>query len=168
MPLSMLERSKVGTFVSASHSNKKDPIFCHTSLVARTQRMDSPCISFESRGIPTYPRFGPREHFAFRHFLFPFVSGASSCLGLYFSIFFSPSCGTMELGWAQQLLLFAPVVAASSLEGRIGERQTCTGRGSILVTCTEQINSTTDKEGGRKERKKEENRQNKQDGWKIL
>ena len=74
----------------------------------------------------------------------------------------------MELGWAQQLLLFAPVVAASSLEGRIGERQTCTGRGSILVTCTEQINSTTDKEGGRKERKKEENRQNKQDGWKIL
>ena len=62
--------------------------------------------------------------------------------------------------------LFRP--ASRPEGGRIGDRQTC--RGSISVTCTEQINSATNKGNGkkRKERERKIGKINKTDGRKIL
>ena len=64
---------------------------------------------FESRGILTYPRFGPTGELRISAFS-PLCSGLPR-LGLCFFARHN------EIGWVQQLLLFAPVVPSSGPEG---------------------------------------------------
>ena len=103
---------------------------------------------------------------ALRISAFSLLWTVSLVLVILFHFLFCSSCGTMELGWVQQLLLFAPVGCSGQWsrgkeEGGIGERQTCTGR--ISVTCSEQINSATTNDGEEKKRKRKMGKINKTD-----
>ena len=109
---------------------------------------------FEIAGDSSISPFWPAG--ALRISAFSLLWTVSLVLVILFHFLFCSSCGTMELGWVQQLLLFAPVGCSGQWsrgkEGGIGERQTCTGR--ISVTCSEQINSATTNDGERREEKK--------------
>ena len=149
---------QLGTFKTSS-------LFQTCCSVAQPQRIVLLCVSLKSRGIPAYPRFGLREHFAFRHFLF---SGLFLLSWLYFSIFFSvPRAAQWNWDGSNNCyFLHRSVVPASGPEGRkeeggIGERQTCTGR--ISVTRSEQINSATTNEG-EEEKERKMGKINKTDG----
>ena len=125
---------------------------------------------FEIAGDSSISPFWPAG--ALRISAFSLLWTVSLVLVILFHFLFCSSCGTMELGWVQQLLLFAPVGCSGqwsrgkeggvSREGGIGERQTCTGR--ISVTCSEQINSATTNDGEEKKRKRKMGKINKTDG----
>ena len=120
---------------------------------------------FEIAGDSSISPFWPAG--ALRISAFSLLWTVSLVLVILFHFLFCSSCGTMELGWVQQLLLFAPVGCSGQWsrgkeEGGIGERQTCTGR--ISVTCSEQINSATTNDGEEKKRKRKMGKINKTDG----
>ena len=129
--------------------------------------MDSLRVSFESRGILTYPRFGPREHFAFRHFPFSTLVSCSSWAILFHSflslerhngIGMGPTTATFCTGCSGQ-----PVVPRE--EGlEIGKHAEAVFQSRVQSKSTRRRTRGT----GRKKRKEKKNRQNKQDGRKIL
>ena len=152
---------QLGTFKTSS-------LFQTCCSVAQPQRIVLLCVSLKSRGIPAYPRFGLREHFAFRHFLFSGLFLLSWVILFHF--LFCSSCGTMELGWVQQLLLFAPVGCSGQWsrgkEGGGRDWRKANMHRPYFSHAFRANQLGDDERGGRRKGKK--NGQNKQDGRKIV
>ena len=150
---------QLGTFKTSS-------LFQTCCSVAQPQRIVLLCVSLKSRGIPAYPRFGLREHFAFRHFLF---SGLFLLSWLYFSIFFSvPRAAQWNWDGSNNCyFLHRSVVPASGPEGRREGLEKGKHAQAVFQSRVQSKSTRRRRTTGRR-RKEKKNGQNKQDGRKIV
>ena len=124
---------------------------------------------FEIAGDSSISPFWPAG--ALRISAFSLLWTVSLVLVILFHFLFCSSCGTMELGWVQQLLLFAPVGCSGQWSrGKEGGREGLEkGKHAQAVFQSRvQSKSTRRRRTTGRRRKEKKNGQNKQDGRKIV